>query len=61
MDTLTVTYKGLKKEFTKPCTYYDISKEFNVSHAIVAYVKKDLIPLDEQVRELDENKLVLAK
>ena len=51
MGEISVTYKNSCKVFSNPITYYDVSKEFNVSLAMVAIVDGVLVDLHERVIE----------
>ncbi len=49
MEEIKVTYHDEIKKFVKPVTYYEVSKSFNVDHAISAYIDNTAISLEEKI------------
>ncbi len=46
---IKVTYKEEVKNFAKPLTYYEVSKEFGITHAMVALVNHELVSLSDKI------------
>lgn len=49
MKEIQVTYKGISKIFPTSTTFYEVSQNFQVDHAIVAFVDHELVALHERI------------